>query len=410
VNEEQKQKYREKYQQAKQKGVKFFPDIIYKDMIVSFAIFLLMLGLATFVGVAGEPKADPNDSAYIPRPEWYFMFLFEMLKYFPGKLEWVGTTIIPGIVVLLLFLLPFIDRNPSRHWSKRRFAIITISVVLIAMVYLTIHAVITTPPQVEAGAVAGTLTDQITQGGDFYSTYCVECHGDDGKTTVITGVEGLEGQEIAPINSQDKMYTLTDDSLFNIVNLGLPNLKMPPQGRAFGGELGPGDIEMIVTYMRYSWDDRVQLPAAAAAASNIPALAEGEVPSYEVHISAIYKRYCVSCHRPGKKNNNYLSGTYEEMLSTGDHAPNLIAGDMNSNTIRMLNREDIEAGGPMPPNKALKPELVDIIVRWIMAGMPETAADAAAAAPPAVTPVIPSPAAVLTTTLTAPTLTAIPTP
>ena len=95
MNEEQKKAYYEKYQQAKQKGGKFYPHIIYKDLLMAFAIFLLLVGLATFVGVANEPKADPTDSTYIPRPEWYFLWLFEMLKYFPGELEWVGTVIIP---------------------------------------------------------------------------------------------------------------------------------------------------------------------------------------------------------------------------------------------------------------------------------------------------------------------------
>ncbi len=79
MNEEQKQLYNERYLQAKQKGVKFWPDIIYKDLIFSFAIFLLLVGLATFIGVAREPRADPSDSSYIPRPEWYFLFLFQIL-------------------------------------------------------------------------------------------------------------------------------------------------------------------------------------------------------------------------------------------------------------------------------------------------------------------------------------------
>jgi hypothetical protein len=106
VNEEQKRLYKEKYTQAKAKGEKFYPDVIYQDVLITFGIFLLLVGLAIFIGVAVEPKADPSDSAYIPRPEWYFMFLFEMLKYFPGKLEWVGTFIIPTIAILALFLLP----------------------------------------------------------------------------------------------------------------------------------------------------------------------------------------------------------------------------------------------------------------------------------------------------------------
>jgi quinol-cytochrome oxidoreductase complex cytochrome b subunit len=100
LNEEQKQAYLEDYKQEKEKGVKFYPDIIYKDLIVAFALFLLLVGLAIYVGVAAEPPADPSDSSYIPRPEWYFLFLFQLLKYFPGQIEWVGTVIIPTIAVL----------------------------------------------------------------------------------------------------------------------------------------------------------------------------------------------------------------------------------------------------------------------------------------------------------------------
>ena len=52
----------------------------------------------------------------------------------------------------------------------------------------------------------------------------------------------------------------------------------------------------------------------------------------------------------GKKNNNYLMGTYEDTINTGDHAPNLIAADLLCNTMQMLNRvEGLEAGNPMPP-------------------------------------------------------------
>jgi hypothetical protein len=114
---------------------------------------------------------------------------------------------------------------------------------------------------------------------------------------------------------------------------------MTPFGRAFGGVLGPSDVEAIVTFMRYTWDDRVELPKEVAGAGAIPALVAGEVPSYEVHISAIQKRYCVSCHRAGKKNNNYIMDNYENTINTGDHAPDLIANDLMCNTMQMLHVE-----------------------------------------------------------------------
>ncbi len=388
MNDEIKQRYKEKYTLAKQKGVKFFPDIIYKDLLVAFGIFILLIGLAVFVGVPNEPKADPNDTSYIPRPEWYFLFLFQLLKYFPGEIEWIGTAVLPGLAVLTLFLLPFIDRNPHRHWSKRKVALSTMGVIVTGMVVLTILAVVTTPPQAEVAA-ATTISEQMALGEELYGLHCVECHGADGEGGEITSVAGLEGVVIKPINDQDVMYPFTDDTLYNIIAMGQPVQGMPPFGRAYGGELSPTEIEAIVTFMRYSWDDRAELPAEVTVAAAMPALKEGEVPSYEVHVAPIFKRYCVSCHVPGKKNNNYLMRTYQEVMESGDHAPNIIPGDLGSNLIRMVHREEIEAGGPMPPTKALKPELVEILERWVLGGAPETAEQAAEAstgsAPPPAT-------------------------
>jgi mono/diheme cytochrome c family protein len=383
MDEQQKRTYKEKYAQEKAKGEKFYPESIYKDALVAMALFLLLIGLAIFIGIVAEPKADPSDTAYVPRPEWYFLFLFEMLKYFPGKIEWIGTFIIPTLAILALFFLPFFDRNPNRHFSKRKFAITFMTVIVIGMVALTIMAVLSTPPQEETGTIAATLPEKITAGQDLYSIHCVECHGADGEGGEIKGVEGLEGYIMKPINSQDEMYTRNDETLYDIIAYGQPNLGMPPFGKAFGGELSPGDIEAIVTFMRYTWDDRAELPAEVVQAQALPALGPDEVPSYEVHVAPLIKRYCLSCHRPGKKNNNYHMATYEEVMTTGDNAPNnIIPGDPSSITIRVLNREDLKdlqyPVGPMPPTKALKPEVIDIFTRWILGGAPQTAADAAA--------------------------------
>jgi ubiquinol-cytochrome c reductase cytochrome b subunit len=386
VNEEQKKLYKEKYTQEKQNGVKFWPDIIYKDLVISIALFIILVIMATWIGVSQEPKADPSDSAYIPRPEWYFLFLFQMLKYFPGTLEWLGTTIIPIIAVLALFLLPFFDRSPRRFWKARPWAISIMSVLVVGIVALTILAVATTPPQEVTGTIAGTVSEQILAGQDLYSVNCTECHGPNGEGGEVKGVEGLEGYIMKAINTKDEMYTRNDQTFTDIISYGQPDLGMTPFARAYGGPLGPSDIEAIVTFMRYTWDDRVELPKEVAAANAIPTLAPGEIPSYEVHISAVQRRYCVSCHRAGKKNNNYIMDNYDDTIKTGDHAPDLIAGDLLCNTMQMLNRvEGLEAGNPMPPTRALPPELIAIYQAWIMAGMPNTAADAAALSAPSPT-------------------------
>lgn len=400
MNEEQKKLYKDKYTQEKLKGVKFWPDIIYKDLVISLALFIVLVIMATWIGVSQEPKADPSDSTYIPRPEWYFLFLFQMLKYFPGSLEWLGTTIIPIIAILALFLLPFFDRSPRRYWKGRPWAIGIMSVMVVGIVALTVLAVVTTPAQEVTGTIAGTVPEKILAGQDLYSVECTECHGPNGEGGEVKGVEGLEGFIMKAINSKDEMYTRDDQTFSDIISYGQQDLGMPPFARAFGGALGPSDVDVIVTFMRYTWDDRVELPKEVAAANAIPTLAPGEIPSYEVHISAIQRRYCVSCHRAGKKNNNYIMDNYENTINTGDNAPNLIASDLLCNTMQMLNRvEGLEAGNPMPPTRALPAELIDIYQAWIMAGMPNTAADAAALSAPSPTvaaPAYPAPSGSVT--------------
>src|SRR3972149_6789500 len=101
MNEQEKQAYEERYRQAKEKGVRFYPDALFKDAIISFVIFVALIALAYFVGAPLEARADPGDTSYTPRPEWYFLFLFQLLKYFPGQLEVIGVFVVPTLAVLL---------------------------------------------------------------------------------------------------------------------------------------------------------------------------------------------------------------------------------------------------------------------------------------------------------------------
>jgi len=361
VNEQDKKLIEEKYEEEKAKGVKFFPDIIYKDTIVSFAIFILLVALAMFVGVPEEPPADPSDTNYVPRPEWYFLFLFEMLKFFPGQIEFLGTGVLPGLAVLFLLLLPLYDRSVKRHPRSRPVATVIMSLVVAGMVALTIRAVLTTPPQAEA--VGLTYQEQVAAGQELYIEHCAECHGEEGEGGVVEDVEGLEGTYLEAINSEDFLYTRSDETIFLVTEYGQPNLGMPAFGLAYGGPLSTQEMDAVVTFIR-SWDDRIVIEEEAA----IPALAEGEIPDYETHVFPIFKRRCISCHREGKEKGNYIMTTYDAVMTTGDYAPNVIGGDLNSNLIRMINREEIEAGGPMPPTRPLRPEEIDIITRWVEAG------------------------------------------
>jgi hypothetical protein len=164
------------------------------------------------------------------------------------------------------------------------------------------------------------------------------------------------------------MYTRTDDTIFNVIDYGQQDLGMQPFGKSYGGELQRVEIGAIVTFMRYTWDDRVEIPQEAAAAGAVPTLGPDDIPSYALHVEPIIRRTCVSCHRPNRENNDYLMQTYNEVMNTGINAPNVIPGDLDSNVIRMILRQEIEAGGPMPPTRALKEEWVEIWIRWVEGG------------------------------------------
>jgi quinol-cytochrome oxidoreductase complex cytochrome b subunit len=69
MNEQEKKSYLEKYKKAKEKGVPFFPDIIFKDTVATLIVFLILVALAYFVGAPVEARANPNDTNYTPRPE-----------------------------------------------------------------------------------------------------------------------------------------------------------------------------------------------------------------------------------------------------------------------------------------------------------------------------------------------------
>ncbi len=464
MNNETKKKINERYEGELNKGERFWPDSIFKDLIVSLGIFLILVLLATFIGVSPEPKADPADTSYLPRPEWYFLFLFKFLALYGqipliGKIEWLATVLVPGIGIGLLTLLPLLDKSPYRHYSRRIFALTAMGTVILDIVLLTVMASLPVAPNAEelaasttlqaigglwipaavltllvalyafkrdiyrestrrslpvwitvAGSlamvvmtvvisarasaypkpeevtVATTLVEQILAGQDLYSVNCVECHGDDGKVDVITGVKGLEGKEISPINGHDVLYTLNDAALAEVIAYGRPDAGMNPFGKAYNTEgLSKSEIDEIVIFMRYMWDDRFELPAEALKPF-FPPLADGEAPSYDVHIAPIVKRYCISCHRSNKDNNDFLMTSYVEILSTGKNKDkDLIAGDSNSYLLQVIQGTPIpdpkdpskNMVGVMPPKGHPKPAVIDAFIRWIMNGMPKTAEEAA---------------------------------
>ena len=186
MNEKDKQEYLERYRQAKEKGVPFYPDILFKDAVVVFVLFLILVALSYFLGAPLEARANPADTAYTPRPEWYFLFLFQLLKYFPGQLEVVGVVLIPTLAIILLFLLPLIDRNPKRHYSSRLPVIGVTSVMMLGAIFLTVQSYREAPPPAEE--VTGDRTAAL------YAKNCAGCHGPSIQVTAGTNLHTVISQ------------------------------------------------------------------------------------------------------------------------------------------------------------------------------------------------------------------------
>ena len=138
MNRQQKEQYLREYSILKSKGKPFFPYAVAKDSVMAaITVFIIVLMSLTFGAELG-PKADPTTTTYVPRPEWYFFFLFELLRVIkPAALVPLATIGIPTICMILLFLLPLYDRNPERLPEPRPIATTAGIFSIVAVAYLT---------------------------------------------------------------------------------------------------------------------------------------------------------------------------------------------------------------------------------------------------------------------------------
>src|SRR5262249_39750200 len=98
---------------------RFWPTQVFFDAVIAAIVIGIVAVTAARSGAPLEAPADPA-STFTARPEWYFLFLFQLLKYFEGPLEVVGTIVIPGLASVLLIGLPLLDRAASRRFSDRK--------------------------------------------------------------------------------------------------------------------------------------------------------------------------------------------------------------------------------------------------------------------------------------------------
>src|ERR1700754_2886701 len=138
MNQRQKEEDLREYALLKAKGKPFFPYAVAKDSIMAMIVLAIIITMSIVLGAELGPKADPTTTTYVPRPEWYFFFLFEVLRVIkPPELVPFATIGVPTVCMILLFLLPFIDRGPERRPERRPIATIAGILTIFAMGYLT---------------------------------------------------------------------------------------------------------------------------------------------------------------------------------------------------------------------------------------------------------------------------------
>jgi len=191
MNQREKEEYLREYSLLKAQGKPFFPYAVAKDSLMACVVLLAIIVMSLMFGAELGPKADPTTTTYVPRPEWYFFFLFELLRVIkPAILTPVATIGVPTICIILLILLPFVDRGPERRPERRPIATIAGILTIFAMGYLTyLGASAGSPNSIEYKVAAqyepGKLV--VAQSG------CLACHkighnGNDGPGPDLTDI------------------------------------------------------------------------------------------------------------------------------------------------------------------------------------------------------------------------------
>lgn len=159
-------------------GQPFFPAVPFgaSIYILATAIALLILSLTSKAPL--QNPADPLNHEHInPRPEWYFLFLFQILKIFQGPWEIVGTAVIPGVIGVILVLLPFYDRNWSRRAARRPVAIGLASLTILGLAYLTYLPIAGTASQTSGDYLTAVAQNpKWTNIAAIFSKNCSGCH------------------------------------------------------------------------------------------------------------------------------------------------------------------------------------------------------------------------------------------
>jgi ubiquinol-cytochrome c reductase cytochrome b subunit len=268
----------------------FYPRQVLLDMGFALLIIAVLAGLSYLRPVTLGPIADPADSHFLPRPEWYYLPMFQWLKYWEGSWVVLGIVVIPGLIATLFFLMPFLDRRLERRPWRRPIPALAVTIVVAGMVFLGVKSQIDDhqgpiaaqlalqheqevaytaepfEPYVDSGAepassplVATSLDTRIPRGrAIFVERGCVGCHGANGLGTSLA--PSLRG--VTHKFEQDKLIALLQSPNARMRAAGMPTVNVPA-----------GEMAALIAYLGVVGTREGNVPALVDASLNSPAAA-----------------------------------------------------------------------------------------------------------------------------------------
>jgi menaquinol-cytochrome c reductase cytochrome b/c subunit len=244
TTDEWRAEYHRYKEDVKKRGKPFFPYAMYHDTVMSLVVVSVIIAVAcVWYFTSGEdPKtcgsgdscllgprysepADPGTTNFVPRPDWYFYFLFYLLRIFkwPDSVI-LGTIGIPTIALVIAFLVPFFDRRRERRLSRRPVAVVAAILVVISMGVLTYKGatakealaseVVSAVPTWAARQGFQSNQDALAGAKIFASSGCTACHTYLGTGSSNQGAPDLSNEGSKGRNKQFFMSYIKDPSKF----------------------------------------------------------------------------------------------------------------------------------------------------------------------------------------------------
>jgi menaquinol-cytochrome c reductase cytochrome b/c subunit len=261
---ERREEFQRYKRDVKDRGKPFYPFAMFHDTVMSLVVVVVIIGLAViwkftaseipddsgWLGPLYKEKADPATTSFIPRPDWYFYFLFYLLRIFKWPESVILATVgIPTICLILLLVLPFMDVRRERRISRRPVALVAFILTVLAMGTLTWKGAVAKealaseneaavpswiqkenlPPEAEAGATL------------FAKLPCLGCH-----TYLGAGSTNLGAPDLSAIGAQN----LGID--FQIAHLKCPSCEVPGSPMPPFSDLGEKNLHDLAVFLEAS--------------------------------------------------------------------------------------------------------------------------------------------------------------